>query len=112
MLRYCLTLDLRKDAELIAEYVALHTVSRPAITKSIRDAGIVDMQLYELDGRVFMIMDTVDDFSFERKLEMDLANPQVQEWEALVAKFQDVGSESDFGAKWRLMRKIFQLSPE
>lgn len=112
MLRYCLTLDLRKDAALIAEYIELHKVSRPEITKSIRDAGVLDMQLFELDGRVFMIMDTVDDFSFERKLEMDLANPKVQEWEALVAKFQDVGAKSDFGAKWRLMRKIFQLSPE
>ena len=112
MLRYCFTLDLRRDPELIAEYIALHKVGRPEIHKSIRDAGVLDMQLFELDGRLFMIMDTVDDFSFERKAAMDAANPKVQEWEALVAKFQDVGADSSFGAKWKLMQKIFQLSPE
>jgi L-rhamnose mutarotase len=40
---------------------------------------------------------------------MDAANPKVQEWEALMAKFQDVGPDADLNAKWKLMRKIFQL---
>ena len=110
MQRYCFTLDLRRDPALIAEYIALHKVGRPEIHQSIRDAGVLDMQLFELDGRLFMIMDTVDDFSFERKAAMDSANPRVQEWEALVAKFQDVGADSSFGAKWKLMHKIFQLA--
>ena len=43
----------------------------------------------ELDGRLCMMMDTDESFSFERKARMDAANPQVQEWEALMAKFQD-----------------------
>jgi len=112
MQRFCLTLDLRRDPALIAEYVELHREGRPEIHASIRDAGVLDMQLFELDGRLFMIMDTVDDFSFERKARMDAANPRVQEWEALMAKFQDVGPDSDPGAKWKVMRKIFQLSTE
>lgn len=109
MQRYCLTLDLRRDEALIAEYVELHKEGRPEIHASIREAGVLDMQLYELDGRLFMIMDVTDDFSFERKAAMDAANPKVQEWEALMAKFQDVGPDADLNAKWKLMRKIFQL---
>ena len=109
MKRYCFTLDLRKDAELIAEYIEHHREGRPEIHRSIRDAGVVDMQIYELAGRLFMIMDTEDDFSFERKARMDAANPNVQEWEALMARFQDVGEGADFGAKWKMMGKIFQL---
>lgn len=112
MLRYCFTLDLRRDPASIAEYIELHRAGRPEIHQSIRDAGVLDMQLFELDGRLFMMMDTTDDFSFERKAAMDAANPRVQEWEALVAKFQDVGEDSSFGAKWKPMRKIFQLSHE
>jgi L-rhamnose mutarotase len=110
MQRYCLTLDLRRDPDLIAEYIEYHKEGWPEIHASIRDAGVLDMQLYELDGRLFMIMDTADDFSFERKARMDAANPKVQEWEALMAKFQDVGPETDQSAKWKPMRKVFQLS--
>lgn len=109
MERYCLTLDLRADAALIAEYIEYHKVGWPEIHKSIRDAGVVDMQIFELGGRLFMIMDTEDGFSFERKARMDRENPRVQEWEALMAKFQDVGVEADPSAKWRRMDKIFQL---
>lgn len=111
MERYCLTLELRADAALMAEYVEYHREGWPEIHKSIRDAGVVNMQLYELDGRVVMIMDTVDGFSFERKAAMDAANPKVQEWERLMARFQDVGEDAagDAGKKWRRMGKIFQL---
>ena len=109
MRRYCLTLDLRRDEALIAEYIELHKAVRPEIQKSIRDAGVLDMQLFELDGRVFMIMDVVDDFSFERKAAMDSSNPDVQVWERQVAKFQDVDPNGDQSGKWKVMQKIFQL---
>ena len=109
MKRFCLTLDLRKDPQLIAEYIEHHREGWPEIHQSIRDAGVEDMQLFELDGRLFMIMDTRDDFSFERKAEMDAANPRVQQWEQLMERFQDVGPEAERSAKWKRMQKIFQL---
>ena len=109
MQHFCLTLDLRRDPALIAEYIEYHKEGWHEIHASIRDACVLDMQLYELDGRLFMIMDTEDDFSFERKARMDAANPRVREWEALMARFQDVGTDDDPSGKWKLMGKIFQL---
>jgi L-rhamnose mutarotase len=109
MRRFCLTLGLRHDPALIHEYIEYHRVGWPEIHQSIRDAGVLDMQIFELDGRLFMIMDTADDFSFERKARMDAANPRVQEWEALMARFQDVAPGADPGAKWQPMHQIFQL---
>jgi len=111
MKRYCLTLDLRPDPTLIAEYVQHHHPhGRPEINDSIRAAGILDMQIYLLNNRLFMIMDAADDFTFERKAELDLANPAVQEWENLMAKFQNVDPGSDFAARWQLMEKIYSLA--
>jgi L-rhamnose mutarotase len=110
MQRYCLTLDLRPDPGLIAEYVEHHRVGRETIHASIRDAGVLDMQIYHLNGRLFMIMETTDDFTFERKAEMDKANPEVQAWEALMSRFQDVGSDSDLSNRWQLMERIFVLN--
>jgi L-rhamnose mutarotase len=110
MKRYCLTLELRNDPALIAEYVRQHYPhGRAEINESIRAAGIVDMQIYLLETRLFMIMDTADDFTFERKAELDRGNAAVQEWEGLMAKFQNVEAGSEFGGRWRVMERIYSL---
>ena len=112
MERYCLTLELKDDPKLIAEYEAHHRQVSPEIKKSIWDAGITDMQLFRLGNRLFMIMETDESFSFERKAAMDKANPKVQEWEELMWKFQQPVAEGKPGEKWQLMGKIFSLNDQ
>ena len=109
-MRYCLALDLIKDAALIAEYEKLHRDVWPSIKDSIRDGGIVDMELYRVEDRLFMIMETAADFSFEKKAAMDGANPEVQKWEELMWKYQVAVPGGRPGEKWRLMDRIFSLN--
>ena len=109
MKRYCLALDLKDDPALIAEYEKLHEASWPENLKAIKDAGIEVMEIYRTGNRMFMIMETRDDFSFERKSEMDKANAKVQEWEQLMWKYQQPLSHAKTGEKWVLMNKIFEL---
>ncbi len=111
MNRYCLACDLIDDAELIAEYERyhLHENKWPEIMKSITDFGITDMQIYRFGTRLFMIMETDDTFSFERKGAADATNAKVQEWEKLMWKFQQAIPGAKPGEKWVLMDKIFQL---
>jgi len=112
MSRYCLTLDLQDDPQLIAEYKRYHQQVWPEIIKSIRDAGILDMQIYLLGTRLFMIMEVNDQFSFAAKQSADWNNPKVQEWEKLMWKFQKPLPQAEPGEKWLLMEQIFQLEPE
>jgi L-rhamnose mutarotase len=107
--RYCLTLDLKKDPSLIAEYKRFHQKVWPEITKSIRDAGIEDMEIYLLGTRMFMIMEVNESFSFEKKAKSDHQNPKVQEWEALMWKFQQPLEDAAPGEKWLRMERIFKL---
>ena len=109
MRRFCFTLDLRPDLELIAEYVDLHRHGRPEIHQSIREAGVLDMQIFLIENHLFMIMDTTDAFTLESKAAMDLANPQVMEWEQLMSRFQAIDQDSDPTKRWRPLQKIFQL---
>jgi len=111
MKKYCLAVDLTDDPELIAEYEYWHKSENawPAITKSITDSGICNMEIYRTGNRLFMIMETDDSFSFENKGAMDIANPTVQEWEQLMWKFQQPLSWAKKGEKWIVMDKIFQL---
>ena len=107
--RYCLTLDLKDDPALIAEYKRYHEKIWPDITRSIRDAGIEDLEIYLHGTRMFMIIEAADDFSFELKAAMDRANPKVQEWEQLMWKFQKALPEAREGEKWLAMERIFKL---
>ena len=109
--RYCLTLDLKADPNLIAEYKQYHAEGKawPEITKSIRDSGILHMEIYLLGTRMFMIMDVSEHFSFEAKAKADQLNPKVQEWEKLMWKFQQPLPQAAPGEKWMLMEKIFKL---
>ncbi len=107
--RYCLTLDLKNDPKLIAEYKRHHEKVWPEITKSIKDAGIVDLEIYLLDTRMFMIMEVNEHFSFQAKGKSDQANPKVCEWEELMWKFQQPLPKAKPGEKWMLMEKVFDL---
>ena len=109
MKRYCLALDLRNDKKLIAEYENYHKAVWPEIVKSIRDSGIVSMEIFRIETRLFMIMETSDDFSFEKKNSLDQGNEKVQEWEALMWNYQQALPSADNGEKWMLMSKIFDL---
>ena len=55
--RYCQTLDLKDDPELISEYRKRHTENEawPEILQGIRSVGILEMEIYILDNRLFMI---------------------------------------------------------
>lgn len=110
MIRYSLTLDLKNDPELILQYEAHHKKVWPEIIRSMKDAGIENMQIYRHETRLFMIMEVNDNFSFEKKNQADLENEKVQEWEALMWKYQQPLAGSMEGEKWKLMDKIFELN--
>lgn len=107
--RYCLTLDLQDDPQLIAEYKRYHENVWPEILKSIRDSGIVSLEIYLRGTRMCMVMEVNEGFSFEAKAATDQGNPKVQEWETLMWKFQKALPQARPGEKWLLMEKIFQL---
>ena len=78
-MKYCLALDLKDDDVMIAEYENYHKKVWPEILESIRNAGITGMEIYRVSNRLFMIMETSENFSFSEKEKMDAANAKVLE---------------------------------
>ncbi len=107
--RYCLTLDLKDEPRLIAEYKKHHEKIWPEITASLKESGIEDAEIYLLGTRMFMILEVNDRFSFEAKARADEENPKVREWEELMWKFQRPLPQGKAGEKWLLMDRIFKL---
>src|ERR1700712_2205832 len=111
---HCLFLDLVDDAELIAAYRHWH---RPggvpaAIAASIRAAGIEEMEIFQRDDRMVMIMRTGPSFDPVAKAAADAGNPEVVAWETLMSKFQKPLPSARPGEKWLAGTRIFALSEQ
>jgi L-rhamnose mutarotase len=107
--RYYLAPDLQDDPMLIAEYKRHHEKIWPEITESIKQSGVVEMEIYLLGTRMLMVMEVDENFSFDAKAQADCGNPKVREWEELMWKFQKALPNSKPGEKWRLMERMFKL---
>lgn len=109
--RFCQTLDLRDDPELIATYRHLHSQEGiwPEILAGIRESGVLEMEIYLLGTRLFMIVELPAELNWEEVMAKMGTLPRQSEWEALTAKYQkaEAGAKSD--EKWKLMERIFHL---
>ena len=107
MKRYCQTLTLKDDPALISRYLEAHAHVWPEIIAGQHEVGILSMQIYALHNQLFMIVDTVDDFDWERDMQRLSTLPRQAEWEAYVSKFQGCDPHATSAEKWQLMDKIF-----
>jgi L-rhamnose mutarotase len=111
MKKYCLALDLKEDEKMISRYDDYHKNVWPEIKDSLKDSGILDMEIYRTGNRLFMILKVSAEFSFDKKAALDQANSKVQEWETLMSQFQKPLAWSKPGEKWLLMERVFKLEP-
>lgn len=109
--RYCQTLELKDAKELIDEYKFWHKPENrwPEIPEGIKAVGILEMELYLLENRLFMIVETPIDFEWEKAFEKLAEMPRQAEWEAFMAKFQVAEPGQPSAGKWKLMERIFCL---
>jgi L-rhamnose mutarotase len=109
--RHCLTLDLKDEPDLIAEYRRYHETVWSGVLKSLRDSGVVDAEIYLRGTRLVMLLEVDASFSFEAKAAADATNPVVQKWERLMWRFQQALPDAPPGEKWQRMERIFRLNP-
>ena len=107
--RYCLALDLKNDAALIEAYKKHHQNVWPEVEQSIKDAGITNCEIYLAGNRLFMILETDETFTFEKKAAMDAGNAKVREWEDLMWNYQVALPLARPGDKWTIMEKVYEL---
>ena len=111
--RYCLTLELKDDPELIEEYESWHQPDNIwlEITEGIKSVGIIDSEIYRSGTQLFMILTVPADFDFEKQMTRLAKLPRQAEWEAFMSKFQASDPNASSSEKWVKMKRIFKLSP-
>lgn len=112
MPRHCLTLDLKDDQAAIAEYKRYHVKIWPEVRQSLFDAGVVEMEIYLLGTRMFMIMDVDGLFSLSAKAAADVVNAKVQEWETIMHGFQQQLPDAARDQWWIPMERVFSLAEQ
>jgi len=109
--RYCQTMDLRDNPELIKKYKEAHDREHfwDEIKQGIRSVGILEMEIYILGTRLFMIVETPLDFDWDTAMARLATLPRQAEWEAYVAQFQQCNENATSDEKWRMMERMFYL---
>lgn len=109
--RFCRTLQLRDNPELIAEYRRRHAADNiwPEILAGIRQVGILEMEIYLYGTKLFMIVETPVDFDWDGAMAQLATLPRQQEWEDYMAVFQDTMPGVTADSKWMPMERIFHL---
>lgn len=109
--RYCQTMDLRDNPELIAEYRRRHSEGEAwqEIIDGIRSVGILEMEIYILGTRLFMIVETPLNFDWDTAMARLAKLPRQQEWEEYMAMFQNCAKDATSDEKWQMMERMFYL---
>ncbi len=112
--RYCQTLELKDNPELIAEYVKRHNQEHywPEIGEGIRSVGILEMEIYLLGTTLFMVVETPLDFEWDDAFDKLAKLPRQAEWEEYMSIFQQTKPGATSSEKWKQMDRIFYLYKE
>lgn len=108
--RYCQTLDLRDSPELIAEYRKRHSQAEvwPEILAGIHEVGILEMEIYILGTRLFMIVEAPVDFDWDTA--MARLNTLLATRMGRIHVHPPAGRSGMSSAeKWRPMERMFHL---
>ncbi|MBQ0158883.1 MAG: L-rhamnose mutarotase [Bacteroidales bacterium] len=105
------TLDLEDQPELIAAYRHLHSEQGvwQQVLDNIRAAGLLEMEIYLLGNRLFMIVEMPADLSWDEAMTRMARAPRQAEWEQLTARYQRAAADATSDEKWHLMERIFHL---
>ncbi|MFC4097513.1 L-rhamnose mutarotase [Euzebyella saccharophila] len=109
--RYCQTLQLKDDPELIAEYEKWHRSENiwKEITAGLKKVGVIDSEIYRHGTLLVMILTVPADFDFEKQMGKLAGLPRQAEWEEFMSKYQASDPDASSSEKWVQMKRIFKL---
>jgi L-rhamnose mutarotase len=105
-----MALNLRDDPRAIGAYKSHHRNVWPEVETALKSVGITSMKIFLIGRKLFMYLETVDDFEpardFPRYLEK---HPRCREWDELMRTYQQKIPEAGDGEWWALMEQVYDL---
>lgn len=110
MKTFGLTICLQDDPRKIEAYKRYHAATWPEVLAGLREVGIREMRIFLRGRRMFMYMETDDDFELDVDFKRAQAHPRAKEWNELMATFQERAPEANPNEWWAAMELVFDLS--
>lgn len=109
--RYVQMMELPSDEAAIREYRKWHSREHMwrDIVAGIRQAGLLEMEIYILGNRLVMIVDAPAWMDWQEAMRLLSTLPRQAEWEAFVSRFQGCSAEARSSEKWQMMERMFHL---
>lgn len=109
MRAFGLTLCLQDDSAKISEYRRYHEAVWPEVTARLRECGVLQMQIFLRDRRMFMYLVTDDAFEPSRDFARINEDPVSARWNELMATLQARAPEANADEWWAPMELVFDL---
>ena len=109
MKSFALTLGLRSGPGVVDEYTAHHRAVWPEVLEGLRGVGIARMKIFLHERRLFMYLETDDDFDPARDFSRLLERPRGREWDELMRGFQEPVPGAQPSEWWADMEEVFDL---
>ncbi len=106
---YGLTINLKDDAEVIAQYKEYHRNAWPEVLEHARRLGILKTRIFLIGRRLFMYIETEDDFDFGRAFSAPAPGAaRIREWDDIMRGFQEPAPEAPAGEWWAQMELVHE----
>ena len=109
MKSFALTLGLRSGPGVVDEYNAYHRAVWPEVLEGLRGIGIAKLKIFLHERRLFMYLETGDDFDPARDFPRLMEDPRGREWDELMRGFQEPVTGAKPGEWWAGMEEVFDL---
>jgi L-rhamnose mutarotase len=111
MTRHVFLVHLRDDPAAIAAYREHHRRVWPDVIRSLRGAGVHEMEIRLLGRTAVMIVEVADGVDVRRAFSAHRASgPRVAEWEELMKSLQEPSPDAAPGEWWAQMEPVFRLT--
>lgn len=99
------------DTTMIQQYIDYHNHIWPEVTDEFRQAGFEKIKMYRYGRTVVIIITMPDDpnTAHDNKAERK-SNPKVEEWNKLMATFQESIPGAPKDVKWVKMQQFFEYT--
>ena len=110
MQSFGMALNLKKDPQAIETYKSHHRNVWPEVESALKRVGIISMRIFLIGRKLFMYMETTDDFQPERDFARYLADhARCRQWDELMQTFQEKIPEADADEWWARMEPVYEL---
>jgi L-rhamnose mutarotase len=110
MKSFGMALNLKDDARAIEAYKLHHRNVWPEVETALKSVGITSMKIFLIGRKLFMVLETADDFKpardFPRYLEK---HARCGEWDDLMRTYQEKIPEAGDSEWWALMEQVYDL---